>query len=189
MVAVVGAAPEGLPEFLGRAPNVAAVEAEGDGFDEAVAALARAEGVASPYAVVPADPLAGVAGEWSAMWAPGSAEHSFETAAGSLVLQWRTGRFELPDYYVVMVGEDAKENDFHLGFLKSQRPGRVVVIPVADDRGELAARVLAALAGLPQGPWWPGLDRPMEAARDYYPGAIATAAQTTPPRAAASLLS
>ena len=181
VVAVVGAIPEMLLEALGRAPNVAAIAADGQAFDEAASALTRAEGVASPYAVVTVDPLTEVAGQWTAMWTPGSAEHSFETAAGSLIMAWRSGRFELPDYYVVVAHEEAHDADFHLGFLKSQRPGRVVVVPIADHHGELALRILSALPALPQGPWWPAVDRLMDAARDFFPGTIAPEARPPAP--------
>jgi hypothetical protein len=170
-----------LLEALGLAPNVAAIRADGRAFDEAAAALARAEAVASPYAIATVDPLTEVAGQWRAMWTPGSAEHSFETAAGSLVMEWRSGRFELPDYYVVVTHEEAQDADFRLGFLKSQRPGRVVVVPIADHDDELALRILSALPALPQGPWWPGVDRLMDAARDFFPGTITSEAR--PPAA------
>ena len=54
---------------------------------------------------MPADPLAGVAAEWAAMWdltaGPGHAA-AFEQQAAEAVAAGRAGRFELPDYYVVL---------------------------------------------------------------------------------------
>ena len=172
VVAVVGAVPETLLEALGRAPNVAALHGEGPGLERAATTLARAEGAASPYVVVAVDPLAEVAEEWSAMWTPGSSEHSFEGAAGHLLAEWKSGRFQLPDYYIVLTGDEVQEADWHLGFLKSQRPGRVVLVPAVESPGELALRLLSAMGSLPQGPWWPGVDRLLEAAREFLPGAI-----------------
>ena len=173
VVAVVGAVPETLLEVLGRAPNVAALQAEGATLEEAASTLARAEGVASPYVVITVDPLAEVGDQWTAMWTPGSEVHSFETAAADLLTEWRSGRFELPDYYIVVAGDGVQEADWHLGFLKSVRPGRVVLVPVVEHSGELALRVLSAMGALPQGPWWPGVDHLLDAARDFFPGTIA----------------
>jgi hypothetical protein len=178
VVAVVGRVPEALLDLVGRAPNVAALKAEGEGFEEAANALARAEGVAAPY-VVTVDPFAEVAEHWTAIWTPGSGDHSFETVAGRLATEWRAGRFQLPDYYIVAAGDELHEADWHLGFLKSQRPARVVLVPLVEPEGELALRVLSAIEGLPQGPWWPGVDRLMDAARDYFPGTITPETRNT----------
>jgi hypothetical protein len=172
VVAIVGAAPPALLETLGRAPNVAALEAEDATLEEAARTLARAEGVASPYVVVAADPLGEVAQQWSAMWSPGSEDHSFDETAGVLVAEWRSGRVELPDYYIVVAAEEVHAAQFHLGFLKSERLARVILVPLSEHSGELAPSVLAVLPVLPQGPWWPAVDRLMDAAREYFPGTI-----------------
>ena len=51
-----------------------------------------------------ADPLAAVAESWREMWdvsrPPGPA--GFEQAAARALTAWRAGRFELPDYYLVL---------------------------------------------------------------------------------------
>ena len=43
----------------------------------------------------------------------------------------------------------------------------------ADPLAALAVGVLQALGSLPYGPWWPGLDEVIEAARTFYPGQLA----------------
>ena len=113
MVSVVGEVPDALLAELARSPNVAVVRPpeapEGDGDDDlevAVLALRQATGKPSSYVLLPADPLAGVAAQWRAMWdlshgPQGSA--GFEARAADAVAAWRAGRFELPDYYLVIV--------------------------------------------------------------------------------------
>ena len=134
--------------------------------------------------LVPADPLAAVAASWQAMWdvsrQPGPA--SFELEAAKAVAAWRAGRFELPDYYLVLAagdaagGQDADPGpDFYLGPLRSARPRRVAVVAAAEP-AQQAVGVLQALGSLRHGPWWPGLDEVLEAARTFYPGRLAETA-------------
>ena len=71
MVVLVGAVAEPLLAGLARSSNVSLVrppEGEKDPLTAAALALGQAGRRASPYVVVPADPLAGVAAEWAAMW-------------------------------------------------------------------------------------------------------------------------
>jgi hypothetical protein len=138
---------------------------------------------------VPADPLAALAASWREMWdvsrQPGPA--GFELEAARVLAAWRAGRFELPDYYLVLaadtgVGEHGP--DFHLGPLRSARAHRVV--PVAEtEPAQQAAAVLHALGSLRHGPWWPGLDEVIETARRFYPDSLAeqpAALAASPPR-------
>ncbi len=178
MVAVVGEVGAAVLAQVDRAPNVAVVEPPAEGPGGAARALAEASGREVPYALVAADPLAEVAAAWRAMWEPAAgAREAFEERAGESLLAWRAGRFELPDYYLVVAAQPPGEapgphpDDFHLGVLRAERPSRVVAVP-GGEPGEVARRVLRALARLPQGPWWPPLDRLVEAARCFFPGAV-----------------
>ncbi len=62
--------------------------------------------------------------------------------------------------------------DFYLGPLRTARPQRVALV-AATEPAQQAAGVLQALGSLPYGPWWPGLDEVIEAARTFYPGQLA----------------
>ena len=104
---------------------------------------------------------------------------AFELEAAKAVAAWRAGRFELPDYYLVLAAVDAtggqdgdRGPDFYLGPLRSARPNRVAVVAAAQP-AQQAAGVLQALGSLRHGPWWPGLDEVLEAARTFYPGRLA----------------
>jgi hypothetical protein len=124
---------------------------------------------------VPADPLAAVAASWQAMWDVSRQQDpaTFETEAASAVADWRAGRFELPDYYLVLATEPAEHGpDFHLGPLRSARPHRVAFVPPAEP-AQQAAAVLQALGSLRHGPWWPDLDEVIETARTFYPDSLA----------------
>ncbi len=108
MVVLVGAVDEPLLAGLARSSNVSLVrppDDEQDSLTAAALALGQAARRRSPYVLVPADPLAGVAAEWAAMWdltaGPGHAA-AFEQQAAEAVAAGRAGRFELPDYYVVL---------------------------------------------------------------------------------------
>ena len=108
VVVLVGAVTEPLLAGLARSSNVSLVRPPGDEQDSLTAAalaLGQAARRRSPYVLVPADPLAGVAAEWAAMWdltaGPGHAA-AFEQRAAEAVAAGRAGRFELPDYYVVL---------------------------------------------------------------------------------------
>ena len=184
VVVLAGPAPGEVLAALGRSMNVALIrpaeirpEENTDGLASAAEALQRAGRATSPYALVPADPLTAVAASWREMWdvsrQPGPA--GFELEAARVLAAWRAGRFELPDYYLVLaadtgVGEHGP--DFHLGPLRSARAHRVV--PVAEtEPAQQAAGVLRALGSLRHGPWWPALDEVIEVARRFYPDSLA----------------
>jgi len=90
----------------------------------------------------------------------------------------RSGRFELPDYYLVLAsGPQAgavsdQGPDFHLGPLRSARPHRVALVAAAQP-AQQAAGVLQALGSLRHGRWWPGLDEVIGVARRFYPDSLA----------------
>jgi hypothetical protein len=192
VVVLAGPVPEEVLLAVGRSMNVTLIRPEqsGDGdsggIDAAAGALSQAGRATSPYALVPADPLAAVAAGWRAMWdvarQPGPAE--FELEAARALTAWRAGMFELPDYYLVLTagpgglrglggpgdgGDPAP--DFHLGPLWSARPHRVAVV-AATEPAQQAAGVLHALGSLRHGPWWPGLDELTETARRFYPDSL-----------------
>jgi hypothetical protein len=188
VVVLAGETGEDLLTALGRAPNVSLVRSpdhNGDPLLAAAAALREASRRASSYALVPEDPLAGVAAAWRAMWdvsrGPGG-DAEFERQAAEAMAAWRSGRFELPDYYLALVaaGDDSRTG-FYLGPLRAIRPHRVAVVTTAPGGGaeqrpsgrERSAAVLHALGSLRHGPWWPPLDELIGAARQFYPGALA----------------
>ena len=150
----------------------------GHGMEAAAGALRRAGRATSPYALVPADPLATVAASWREMWdvsrQPGPA--GFEQEAARALTAWRAGLFELPDYYLVLASEAADPGDhrpdFHLGPLRSARAHRVVLVAETEP-AQQAAGVLHTLGSLRYGPWWPGLDEVIETARRFYPDSLA----------------
>jgi hypothetical protein len=208
IVVLVGTADEPLLAELARSPNVALVrppdpDHEPDQLTAAVAALAEAARRSSPFVLVPADPLAGMAAQWQAMWdlpagTPGSA--GFEEQAAEVLAAWRAKRFELPDYYLVLAPAqpgpsgplDARRRsggsggspprastappDMYLGPLRSVRPRRVEVVVRAEGEQEQAARVRQALRSLPHGPWWPPLDELIGTARHFFAGSLAESA-------------
>jgi hypothetical protein len=191
VVVLAGSAPGEVLAAVGQSMNVALIRPEGsadgdsDAMTAAAAALQRAGRTTSPYALVLADPLAAVAAGWEAMWdvsrQEGSAE--FELEAAKALAAWRAGRFELPDYYLMLatdtdagagVGPGVGEHgpDFYLGPLRSARPHRVAFVAATEPRAQ-AAGVLQALGSLRHGPWWPGLDDVIEKARGFYPDSLA----------------
>ena len=187
VVVLAGETGEDLLTALGRAPNISLVRSpdqDGDPLLAAAAALRDASRRASSYALVPADPLTGVAAAWQAMWdvaqGPGGGAE-FERQAAEAMAAWRGGRFELPDYYLVLVSDDSAAG-FHLGPLRAIRPHRVAVVTSApngtgaerpSDGRERYAAVLHALGSLQHGPWWPPLDELIGASRQFYPGGLA----------------
>ena len=186
VVVLPGPAPAEVLSAVGRSMNVALiqphdpVEDDGDGLAAAAGALQQAGRSTSAYALVPADPLAAVAASWRAMWdvsrPEGPAE--FEAEALKALTAWRSGRFELPDYYLILAaGPEAGDQgpDFYLGPLRTARPQRVALV-AATEPAQQAVGVLQALGSLPYGPWWPGLDEVIEAARTFYPGRLAEGA-------------
>jgi hypothetical protein len=150
---------------------------DGDGLEAAAEALRRAGRSTSPYALVPADPLAAVAASWQAMWDVSRPEGAagFEQEAVKALAAWRSGRFELPDYYLVLGSGPEVAGagpDFYLGPLRSARPNRVAFVP-ATEPAQQAVGVLQALGSLRHGPWWSGLDEVIEVARTFYPDRLA----------------
>jgi hypothetical protein len=183
VVALVGDVRDVLLAEVSRSPNVAVVkpaDEQENGLETAARALRSASGRASPFVLVPADPLAAVAQEWAAMWDLSQEPRGgtgFEVRAGEAIAAWRAGRFELPDYYLVLTraeGEGGVDHGvgLHLGPLRAARPRRVAVTPTADGP-EQAARVLDALRSLPHGPWWPPVDELIDTARRFFAGGLA----------------
>jgi len=210
VVVLAGSAPGEVLAAVGQSMNVTLIRPEdpADGDSDAIAvaaaALQRAGRTTSPYALVLADPLAAVAAGWQAMWdvsrQEGPAE--FELEAAKALAAWRTGQFELPDYYLVLAadtgaragagtvggagaravggsgaaggggGAGERGPDFYLGPLRSARPNRVAFVAATEPPAQ-AAGVLQALGSLRHGPWWPGLDDVIEQARGFYPDSLA----------------
>jgi hypothetical protein len=193
VVVLAGQVPAEVLAAAGRSMNVAlyrpespdGTEGDDGGLTAAAAALQRAGRATSPYALVPADPLAAVAVRWREMWdlsrQPGPA--AFEQEAAQALAAWRAGRFELPDYYLVLAAEASPPGasidheaapvpDFYLGPLRSARPNRVVLVP-ATEPAQQAEGMLHALGSLRHGPWWPDLDQVLETARRFYPASLA----------------
>jgi len=183
IVVLAGQVPAEVLAAASRSMNVALYRPEAgteeSPLDASAQVLRNAGRSSSPYALVPADPLAAVAARWREMWdlsrQPGPA--AFEAEAALALAAWRAGRFELPDYYVVLGTETADASDeavvpdFYLGPLRSARPHRVVLVP-ATEPAQQAAGVLHALGSLRHGPWWPDLDQVLETARRFYPASI-----------------
>src|SRR5271155_749910 len=197
VVVLPGPAPADVLAAVGRSMNVALIRPpepadDDDGFAAAAGALQEAGRSTSAYALVPADPLAALAASWRAMWDVSRPEgpDGFEAEALKVLTAWRSGRFELPDYYLVLgpgpagpvrpagpagpAGPAAGDQgpDFYLGPLRTTRPQRVAVV-AATEPAQQAVGVLNALGSLPYGPWWPGLDKVIEAARTFYPRQLA----------------
>jgi hypothetical protein len=191
VVVTVGEVTAALLGELRQVPNVAVIappEAAGDSLAAAIQALRDAGRRASPFVVVPADPLAAVAAEWQAMWDVAGGprgEAGFEARAAEALAAWRAGRFELPDYYLVLAGPqpdpDGRAPSLHLGPLRAVCPSRVAVAPVTEGPGR-PAKVIEAIGSLAHGPWWPPLDKIIDAARRFYPGGLAES-QDRPPAA------
>jgi hypothetical protein len=186
VVVLPGPAPAEVLSAVGRSMNVALIQPndpvddDDDGLAAAAGALQQAGRSTSAYALVPADPLAAVAASWRAMWDVSRPEGpaGFEAEALKALTAWRSGRFELPDYYLILAaGPEAGDQgpDFYLGPLRTARPQRVALV-AATEPAQQAVGVLQALGSLPYGPWWPGLDEVIEAARTFYPGRLAEGA-------------
>ena len=183
VVVLPGPAPAEVLSAVGRSMNVALIQPndpvddDHDGLAAAAGALQQAGRSTSAYALVPADPLAAVAASWRAMWDVSRPEGpaGFEAEALKALTAWRSGRFELPDYYLILAaGPEAGDQgpDFYLGPLRTARPQRVALV-AATEPAQQAVGVLQALGSLPYGPWWPGLDEVIETARTFYPGRLA----------------
>jgi hypothetical protein len=206
VVVLPGPAPAEVLAAVGRSMNVALIrppepaDDDRDGLEAAAGALQQAGRSTSAYALVPADPLAALAASWRAMWDVSRPEGpaGFEAEALKVLTAWRSGRFELPDYYLVLgpgpaspagpglagppgpaspaVGDQGP--DFYLGPLRTARPQRVAVV-AATEPAQQAVGVLQVLGSLPYGPWWPGLDEVIQTARTFYPGQLAGGTATT----------
>jgi hypothetical protein len=165
-------------------------EPVGPGWELGALAMHEAARRRATYVVVPADPLAGVAAAWHAMWDVTSgpvAAAGFEQAAADALIAWRAKRFELPDYYLLIAPPEGTTTgpDLYLGPMRAARPHRVAVAAAAvpDDAtgsGGLASAIslLDALRSLPHGPWWPPLDELLDAARHFYAGGLAETQHT-----------
>jgi hypothetical protein len=183
VVVLPGPAPAEVLAAVGRSMNVALIrppepaDDDRDGLEAAAGALQQAGRSTSAYALVPADPLAALAASWRAMWDVSRPEGpaGFEAEALKVLTAWRSGRFELPDYYLIL-GDQGP--DFYLGPLRTARPQRVALV-AATEPAQQAVGVLQALGSLPYGPWWPGLDEVIEAARTFYPGQLAEGTAAT----------
>jgi hypothetical protein len=179
VLVLTGEVRPGLLAEVGRSPNVSVVRpaaSEEGGLDAAVSTLREASRRASTYVLAVADPLAEVAAEWQAMWdlsrqSRGGAE--FENRAHEVLLAWRAGRFELPDYYLVLARAEAEGGAaaFHLGPLRAARPHRVAAVAAGNGR-EQAAAVRQTLGSLRHGPWWPPLDELVDTARRFFAGSL-----------------
>jgi hypothetical protein len=196
-VVVLAGQPSGqVLAAMGRSLNVVLVQPETGaeaGLEAAAGALRRASGISAAYVLVAADPLAGVAEAWQAMWAVTGEAHGsdeFELRAAEALAAWRARRFELPDYYLALAEEsvpgdsEAARADFYLGPLRSVRPARVSVAAGAAPEAQAEA-LLSELGSLRHGPWWPPLDEVIATARGFYPGSLAE----SPTAGNASLLS
>jgi hypothetical protein len=183
VVVLAGPAPGEVLAALGRSMNVALIRPEEgtEGLAAAAEALQRAGRATSPYALVAADPLAAVAASWREMWDVSKQEGpaGFEQEAVKALAAWRAGRFELPDYYLVLAREDTEGPDFYLGPLRSARVNRVALVP-EQEPAQQAAGVLHTLGSLRHGPWWPGLDEVIEVARRFYPDSLGEGKATGP---------
>ena len=186
VVVLAGPVPGEVLTALGRSMNVTLIrpdDSAGDGLETAAAALQRAGRATSPYALVPADPLAAVAAAWREMWdVPGSQDGAagFEASAALALAAWRDRRFDLPDYYLIITPAEADgaRADLYLGPLRAVRSRRVAV--AGGGVPAQAGQIAAALRSLEHGPWWPPLDEVLDAARRFYPGGLAETQLVTP---------
>jgi hypothetical protein len=167
--------------------RAAAPEPPRHGWEHGALAMHDAARRRATYVVVPADPLAGVAAAWRAMWDVSSgpdAAAGFEVAAADTLLAWQANRFELPDYYLVIAPPEETGPDLYLGPMRAARPHRVAVAASAAARDMATAdtpagtiSLLETLRSLPHGPWWPPLDELLDAARHFYAGGLAESVQ------------
>ena len=108
-----------------RRPN-AGPNAGRDALAAAAEALQRAGRATSPYALVTADPLAALAESWREMWDVSKVAGSgrFELEAAKALAGWRAGRFELPDYYLVLASARPRTPGRISTSGRCARPGR-----------------------------------------------------------------
>lgn len=168
VVAVVGNEAEACLRALADAANVATVLPAADARDPDDS-WARAQEVwrrtvrsKARFTLHAADPLAEVGDAWAAEFErPEAAAASggagargrLEVAVAGTVARWRADTLGLPDYYLVLAPEDlpVDRRHWYLGVLHRAAPHRVVPVPAEREA------VLAAIAHLPAGRWWPEL--------------------------------
>lgn len=181
VVALAGEVHEVVLPELARSPNVSVVRADSQG--SADETLRRAARRMTPFVLVASDPLADVAAAWQAMWdlsATALGGAAFEERAAEARTAWHAGRFELPDYYLVLTRPLAVPGDsghgvrggpgLHLGPLRSACPHRVevVVLPGRDGQDAPGTQGTQAgqVTGRPAVAFGPaGADGPEQAAR------------------------
>jgi hypothetical protein len=160
VVAVVGPRARAAVESLrGRANvRVAAVE-------DAEAAWRLAAGTSVPYLVHDADPLAAVAEAWVRRFDESGPAGELEVAVADVVGRWRSRIVGLPDYYLVLDGDELPPTRRHwyLGFLHGAAPARV--LPASGSGAALAD----VLSRLPTGRWWPDVDRLLDGVGSVVP--------------------
>ncbi len=152
VVVLPGPAPAEVLAAVGRSMNVALIrpkepaDDDGDGLEAAAGALQQAGRSTSAYALVPADPLAALAASWRAMWDVSRPEGpaGFEAEALKALTAWRSGRFELPDYYLVLGPGPA-------GPAGPAGPP----VPRPATRGRTSTSARCGPPGRNGWPWWP----------------------------------
>ncbi|WP_307874874.1 hypothetical protein [Frankia nepalensis] len=161
VVCVVGPDPTASPDTVTRsvvaplasAANVTLVLPDDTMSPGARAAAAWREcrGVATPYVVHDADPLAEVAAAWTARYDEAGAVGDLEVAVAAAADRFRRGEVDMPDSLVLLDpdGWPPTRRHWYLGVLAAAAPARVV--PVRSDSRELRR----ALRALPAGRWWP----------------------------------
>jgi hypothetical protein len=157
VVAVVGNGARAAVESLRGRANVRVVLTEDPG-----EAWRLAAGTSVPYLVHDADPLGAVADAWVRRFDEAGPAGELEVAVADVVARWRARAVGLPDYYLVVNGEELAPTRRHwyLGFLHAAAPARVVpATTLADELGRL-----------PTGRWWPDLDRLLEGVESVVPG-------------------
>ncbi len=160
VVAVIGPRARAAVESLGGRANVRVAVPE-----DPEAAWRLAAGTSVPYFVHDADPLAAVADAWVRRFDEAGPAGELEVAVAGVVARWRARALGLPDYYVVVDGEElpATRRHWYLGFLHAAAPARVVP---ATGSGAVLAEVLGLL---PTGRWWPDLDRLLDGVERVVP--------------------
>jgi hypothetical protein len=151
VVAPVDAAP--LDDVHAANVRVLHTEADAPPLERARAASEQARRTTTPYLMHDADPLAWVADAWARRFEGLGQAGELEVAVAETLARWRARSIELPDYYLVVDPEGIRPTLRHwfLGLLASTAPVRVVT-------GRPSIPVVANLAELRTGRWWPDLD-------------------------------
>jgi hypothetical protein len=169
VVAVVGPRARAAVESLRGRANVRVVVPEYEATaDRATAAWRLAAGTSVPYLVHDADPLAAVADAWERRFDEAGPAGELEVAVADVVARWRARAVGLPDYYLVVDGEElaATRRHWYLGFLHGAAPARVV--PASGSGAGLAE----VLGRLPTGRWWPDVDRLLDGVESVVPDQV-----------------